>query len=213
MDVFPTSGVRMAIQDNDLFSINRGGTPQDGDSGSYLVETAPNARDYFDKAPLLFPLASQYLLDPNEFNGWGAIGVYDNVNTQDLGNVGTANPSRIAGGICFPFDITVKRFYAWHYNSNAAAQAWGWRLGVQTKNAGSNAVSWDDIINEVGDNGGTGPRNYSNTTTQNTDIILNTPTVIPAGNVLVLGVESPTAVGTNYYVRILSGYIEAERVY
>ena len=37
---------------------------------------------------IIFPLSGQWLLDPNEMNGWGVLGPYDNSNTQDLGNVG-----------------------------------------------------------------------------------------------------------------------------
>jgi len=162
-------------------------------------------------SPIIFPLGGQFMLDPNEFNGWGVIGPYDNSNNQDLGNVGVANPSRIAGGVVYPFDVQLKRFYAWHQNNNAAAQAWGWRIGRQQKTDAANTVTWNSILDEVGDNGGTGPRDYLNTTTQLTDLDLSASAIIPAGETIVMGVESPTAVATNYWVRIMSGYFEFQR--
>ena len=160
---------------------------------------------------IFFPLAGQYLLDPNEFNGWGTLGIYDNSNTQDLGNVGAA-VNRLAGGLIYPFDVSFKRFHAFHYNSNVNVEAWGWRIMRQAKaatpSAGSNDKVDTDILSEV--NNGT-LRNYNNTTTQKTEIEFNN-TIIPAGESIVLGVEAPTANPTNYYVRILSGFLEFERV-
>ena len=161
----------------------------------------------------IYPLGGQFLLDPNEFNGWGNNGPIDNSNTQDLGNVAVANPNRNAGGISFPWDVDLLGFFAWHRNSNGAAEAWGWRIGMQTKNAGSNTVSWVDVISEVADNGGVGPRNYSNNQNQQTSIDLSvlTNNVLTAGDVLVLGVEAPTANTTNYFVQIHSGYLHFRR--
>ena len=170
------------------------------------------ALDVLKLQPILKDLGGQFLLDPNEFNGWGILGPFDNTNNQDLGNVGAVAVSRIAGGFVFPFDVRLVRFYAWHYNSNAAAQAWGWRILRQEKNAASNVVTGVDILNEVSDNGGAGPRDYASTITQLTDIDLSASATIPAGEVLVLGVEAPTANATNYYSRILSGFLEFKRV-
>ena len=160
--------------------------------------------------PLFKDLGGQFLLDPNEFNGYGVLGPFDNVNSQDLGNVGAA-VNRLAGGFVFPFDVKLTRFFAWHYNSNAAAQAWGWRIARQAKTADSNVVANVDLLAEVADNGGTGPRDYGNTITRLTDITFVGDT-IPAGEVVVLGVESPTANATNYYARILAGYLQFQRV-
>lgn len=160
---------------------------------------------------IVIPLGGQFLLDPNEYNGWGILGPYDNSNTQDLGNVG-AVPNRVAGGFCFPYDVKLVRFYAWHYNSSSAAEAWGWRILRQEKNDASNVVSFVNLLDEIGDNGGIGPRDYGNTTNQLTDVDLSANGAIPAGEVVVLGTEAPTAVGTNYYSRILSGYFEFHRV-
>ncbi len=158
---------------------------------------------------ICFPLGGQFLLDPNEYNGWGTIGIYDNSNTQDLGNVG-ANVSRIAGGLCFPYDVRIKRLFVWHYNTNGSAEAWGWRIVRQLKVAGSAEGTHVDLLAEVADNGGVGPRNYLDTLNQLTDVSMDG--LVPQGEVVVLGVEAPTAVGTNYYVRIISGFIEFERV-
>ena len=118
----------------------------------------------------LWPLGGQFLLDPNEINGWGIQGPIDHSNTQDLGNVGAANLSRLSGGLCFPFAVRIEHFFAWHSNSAANAQAWGWVLAKQQKTAGSNTVTTTYILDEVADNGGTGPRNYGNNQNQQTDI-------------------------------------------
>ena len=157
-------------------------------------------------------LGGQFLLDPGEFNGWGPLGYLDNSNTQDLGNVGATSISRVAGGLCFPFDVRLKRFFAWHYNSSSAAHVWGWRIDRQTKNDASNTVSGETLLSQVGDNGGAGPNDFGNTINQKTDLSFSGQPIISAGDVVVLGVEAPTAVTTNYYVRILAGYLEFERL-
>ena len=161
--------------------------------------------------PIIQQLGGQFLLDPNEYNGWGTLGTFDNSNTQDLGNIGAA-PARLAGGFSYPFDVKLVRFFAWHYNSNGGALPWGWRIVRQEKIASSSAVSFVNILDEVGANGGDGPRDYGNTQTQKTDLNLSAVDTIPAGEVIVLGVESPTAITSNNYVRILSGFFEFKRV-
>lgn len=171
---------------------------------------ATRIAEEFNALPIFYHFGGQYLLDPNEFNGWGILGPSDNTNSQDLGNVGIVNPSRTSGGISYPFDVELVNFTANHQNSNATAEAWGWRIGRQVKNPGTNTVTWTDILDEVGDNGGVGPRNYLNTTNQETDIDF-TGEVIPAGEIIVLGVESPTAIATNYYVRCMQARLEFKK--
>ena len=160
----------------------------------------------------MFWLGTQFLLDPGEVNGWGILGIYDNSNTQDLGNIGAANLNRIAGGLKFPWDVRIKRFNADHYNSIATALPWGWVLFSQEKNPGSNTVTTTYLLDEVTSNNGVGPRDYGNTTNQETDLILPSTAIVPAGHTLGMGVAAPTAVGTNNYVRILSGYLLMEKV-
>ena len=157
---------------------------------------------------IIVPLGGQFLLDPNEINGWGITGPTDDSNTVDLGNSNVTNLSRFAGGYCWPFAVRLKRMFAWHYNSNTNAQAWGWVVSRQAKTAGNNTVVTTNILHEV--NAGN-LRNYGNNLNQNTDIAFND--VIPANEVLNLAVGSPTAVTTNRYVRILAGYFELERVF
>lgn len=166
----------------------------------------------FTETTFIFPLGGQFLLDSDEVNGWGPIGPYDDTNNQDLGDAGVVTPNRVSGGLCFPFDVKIKRFYVWHQNSSASAEAWGWRLFTQQKVDGSNVVTSIDMVNEVSEGGGVGPRNYLSTVTQLTDITFTENNTLTAGHVLGLGVSSPTAVTTNYYVRLMSGYIEFERI-
>ena len=158
---------------------------------------------------VVFPLGGQWLLDPNELNGWGQIGPYDDTNAQDLGNVG-ANPNRLSGGLCFPWDVELVRMFAWHRNSNGDVQPWGWRLIKQQKTAGSNTVVSTNIIRETGGD----LRDYDNNQNQQTDIDFtsNPERSLTAGQVLCLGVEAPTAVSSNRYVQVMSGYLHLRRV-
>lgn len=159
---------------------------------------------------MIIQLGSRYLLDPNEYAGWQADGTVDQTMTSDLGNVG-GNITRTAGGVCYPFDIKVKRLFAHHYNSNAAVLPWGFRIAALQKNEGSNTVTHTDILRQCEGTGATAiaPNDYGNTTNQITDILIDEP-VIPAGEIINFGVEAPTAVTTNYYVQMMSGFIEIE---
>ena len=161
----------------------------------------------------IFPLGGGFLLDPNEFNGWGVTGVYDDVITHDLGNVG-ANASRLSGGLSFPFPWRIKRFFAWHYNNNTLAEAWGWRINKQQKIQGNNGIVNTEILRECTGAGATAiaPRNYLNTITQSTDIDLSSMGIVEPLDVITLGVEAPTAVATNRYVYIMSGFFEIEKI-
>jgi len=162
---------------------------------------------------IIFQVSGQWLLDPNEQNGWGVIGVYDNTNSQDLGNVG-AEINRLAGGISFPFDVRIDRLQLWHQNSNNSAQAWGWVMTRQQKVAGSNTRTNTVVFDEVADNAGVAPRNYLSTANQLTDIDTSElpNNVLPAGHILNLAIAAPTAVTTNYYARVMSGFLELTRV-
>lgn len=195
--------------------------PNSGISESDLLAWMQNRTAEIDgllARPIIFPLSGQFLLDPNEINGWGAVGPYDNSNNQDLGNSQVTNFNRLAGGLCFPFDVTIDRLYAFHRNNNGSAQAWGWVLASMTKTPGSNTVATNIILNEVTENAGVGPRDYQNNQNQLTDIDLDSlglsvaQRTLTAGDVLVLAVDAPTAVTTNYWVQIQSGYIQLSRV-
>lgn len=181
---------------------------------SDLITSVKGAFTKLEDREVIFTLGGQFLADPNEINGWGVLGPYDNSNTQDLGNSQVTSLNRVAGGICFPYDVEITRMYAWHYNSSAALQPWGWVLASQEKVAGSNTQTTTIILNEVTANNGVGPRDYGDTQNQLTDIdFTGLPNkVIPAGHTIILGLDSPTANGTNYYSRILSGYLSFRRV-
>ncbi len=162
------------------------------------------------------PLGGQFRLDTNnnEINGWGSVGPVDDSNTQQIGAVGDTTLSRNAGGIVFPFDVHLRRFYVWHRNNNADAQPWGWVIHRQVKTAASNTVSTTYVLDEVADNGGTGPRDYGNNTNQLADIDLTAVTAaqnIPAGEMIGLGVAAPTAGVNQRNVQIQGGYLLFER--
>ena len=157
--------------------------------------------------------SGQFLLDPNEYNGWSSVWHNDETVTSDLWNVWAA-VTWVAWGYSFPFDIQPKRLTAWHRNSNAAALAWGWRINGQTKIENSSARTDVEILREVVWDGATGiaPRNYLSTLMQRTDIDLSSAPVIPAWAVITIWVEAPTAITTNYYVQVPSGNFIYDRV-
>jgi len=148
----------------------------------------------------------QFRLSANRVNGWGVIGIHDNNNTQNLGNIGS-NYSRLAGGVLFPFDVEVVQLVAWHRNNNADALAWGWELFFQEKTNGTNGRVSTTIISEVADAGGVGPRDYQNSSNQYTDIDLTgvTNKVVSSENVICLGAAAPTAVASNRTVQVMAG--------
>jgi len=177
--------------------------------------TAEAAQDAGRMHVEYFDLGGQFLCDPNEINGWGAQGPFDNVNSQDLGNSGATALSWIAGGFERPFNIQLRRMVAWHRNNNNAVLPWGWVVAHQTKTADSNAQVTNMVLQEVNNNGGVGPRDYGDNVSQRTDLDLTglPNSLVPAGNVVVIAVDSPTAVTTNRYVQVMSGWIEYKRVY
>jgi len=161
-------------------------------------------------------LGGRFLLDPNEFCGWQADGVYDQTLTADLGNVGAAI-ARVGGGLCFPVDVKITRMYLWHYQNNAAILPWGFRIARQLKTNNSNTVSYNNIMRECTGVGATavGPREYGSTRNHLADIDFvaqGFDSTIPAGEVVVFGVEAPTAVTTNRYIMCMSGYLSFEEV-
>jgi hypothetical protein len=171
------------------------------------IEDAVNS----DIEQITFPIGGQYLLSANDYNGWSDLGPYEGGLSQPLGTVGGA-VDRIAGGVAFPFDVRLVRFFAWHYNSDAGALPWGWRVVRQAKVAGSNAVTFENMLDEVGNNAGVGPRDYGDSQNQLIDIAAFANDVVPAGEVVVLGVEAPTALSASNYVQIMSGYLQFERI-
>jgi len=207
---FATKAI-VGLQGDDDFTIKTGSAFNTAiivkeTTGEVLMPNTPGFKQFVQQ------FAGAWLLDPNEHNGWGPRGFVDEANTQDLGNVG-ADYSRVAGGFMYPFDVKILGFKAKHYNSNATAHAWGWRLGYHTWTDSSNVVNTTNLLQEVADNAGVGPRNYLSTTTKGTDLDLSANGwVMPAGAVLTVGIEAPTAEATNYYVNVMSGFLLLERV-
>lgn len=175
-------------------------------TGEVDLPATPHLRQFTES------VAGSWLLDPNEHTGWGTRGPVDEAVAQDLGNVG-ADYVRTSGGFMYPFDVKILGFRAKHRNSNVAVEAWGWRFGYHTWTGGSNTVVTTNLLEEVADNAGVGPRDYNNTTNQDTDFDWSSNGwVMPAGAIFTVGVEAPTAVTTNYYVDIMAGYLLLERV-
>lgn len=165
---------------------------------------------------LVMPFGGQFLLEPNEINGWGSIGAGDDTNTQDLNDVG-ATLSRFAGGFIFPFDVKLKSFQAWHRNSNATALPWGWVISKQLKVNNSTGVTTEFILDEstirASVLNGLGLRNYLNTNSQYSEFDFNDDNIIiEKGQVVNLGVGAPTAITTNYYVQVMAGAFTFEKI-
>lgn len=158
--------------------------------------------------------SGRFLLDPNEVNGFGQGGFTDETLSRDLGNADAASLSRLGGGFMFPHDVNLKSFKAWHRNSNNAAQAWGWVIAVLSKTDASNTQVTTYVVHETQENSNVGTRDYLNTQTQLTELDLSTlpNNAVSAGDVICIGVAAPTANTTNYYVEVMSGYVEVEPV-
>lgn len=174
---------------------------------------------YLEDNHEVFQVSGQWLMDPNEVNTWGLTGVYDPTNTQDVGNVGLTSVAWAHGGLMFPYDVRLVRFKAVHRINNVDSEAFGWVLlhaeHIEDSTAARVATY---LLDEVGDNGGVGPRDYANTRPQIIDETASTTgplsdEVIPAGRTISLGIASPTAIATNRYVQVLSGFLEIARVY
>ena len=152
------------------------------------------------------PIGGQFLLDPNETNGWGYIGIVDDTVTFKMADATDTHWARTSGGIMFPIDVELVSFDAWHYNSSNSVQPWGWSLNKQTKTEGSAARSNVSILHELND-GNT--RDYGDTNNRNTSIDFtgNPEKLIPSGDVFGLGVSTLTTISTNYYVRVMAGML------
>ena len=167
------------------------------------------------KHQFIWPLGSQYLLDPNEVNGWSIRGPFDDLMTIDLGNANSAVRTQTAGGLMFPWPVRLLQMGAFHRNSNADVEAWGFNIFKQLKTNNSTAVTTTHLIDEVADNSGVGPRDYQTTIPQMSTIPFDAAepnNIIGENEILTLAVSAPTAVTTNYYVQMYGGYLLFERV-
>lgn len=174
------------------------------------------------RTPLIYEkVGGQYYIDQagniGEYNGWGVLGAVDDTNNQDLGNVGAANTSRLAGGITFPYEVELVEFKAWHQNNSADASKWGWVIFYQEKIEDSNTVTTTYLLDEVSDRTidgallGNGIRDYDNNRNQKTELDLSSIDItIPSGTIINLSVgaaDADTEADTNRYVRVMSGYL------
>ena len=159
---------------------------------------------------IIVPVSGQFFLDNPaggaEINGWGDQGPTDNNNNFDLGNT-AAYPTlnRRAGGLVFPEDMELVRFYAWHRVNNADALDWAWVITRLEKNANSNVQTSSSLYSEIG-----AYNSYGNNNNQLTDATIFTNNPIPAGQVVNLAVAvDPASVGdTNRNVQVQAGYME-----
>lgn len=160
-----------------------------------------------------------FLMDPNEYNGWGDYGIIDVALTQKLGSIGDANLSQYCGGFSFPFDVRLVEMFIKHRDTNSAAGQWGWAVASTTPaNDSSSSLPANWVLDEVQEENdapvGQGPRDYNSTKQFITDLSFDESSpVIPARDTITLmvgcGIGNPT---TNYYVRVQSGYMAFERV-
>ena len=160
---------------------------------------------------IIVPVSGQFFLDNPaggaEINGWADQGPSDNNNNFDLGNT-AAYPAlnRRAGGLVFPEDMELVRFYAWHRNNNADAADWAWVITRLAKTAGANAQTELSLFSQIG-----AYNAYGNNNNQLTDVAAGfTNNPIPAGEVVNLAVAvDPAFVGdTNRAVQVQAGYME-----
>lgn len=164
------------------------------------------------KREFVWPLGGRMFIDNNERNGWGAAGPVDDTNNQDLGDSQAADITRASGGLCFPWDVKINAMYVNWYAGNANVRNFGFFIARQVKNSGSNTVTTSFVLDQVADNGGVGPIDPTNTQNQITDIILTEGNIVPANETIVVGVDAPSASGTDNYANIMSGYLLLERL-
>ena len=187
----------------------QGPTGADGPQGIQGIAGPQGIQGEF--GGLVFQISGQWLLDPGEVNGWQAIGVYDNTNSADLGNIG-ANVSWLTGGLLFPFDVKVKRLKMWQRVNNIDALAYGWQLFHSLPVDGSGAGRVPTyLLDQVGDG------NLLDNDNRWYLVDLSAPAeisdaTIPAGQVITLAVAAPTAITTNRYAQVGAGFLELERV-
>lgn len=173
----------------------------------YVTDSSGNA--YPVREQIVEQINGEWLLDPNEINSGTTQGTYDNRLQGDLGNVGAANLVRTTAGYVYPFDVKLTGFIAHHNNSAGGNDPWGFVFYAIERNDNSNTVTTTFLRDESFDRGEGhfGLRDYANNTNQTT--ILNATdfvdVVIPAGQIIFLGVGAPTADTTNNYVRISGG--------
>lgn len=189
-------------------------TVREGPQGPQGPEGPEGPQGPAGPTTIIAPVSGSFLIDPAEINGFGSRGWNDEAYTIDLGDTGATSLARIFGGYIFPFDVKLKRFYAYHRNNSALVEAWGWVVASQTKDAttttSSNGSTTYIHLHEVNDNGGVGPRNYGSTISNLTDISFDV--TIPAFDTLGIAVDAPTAAAANYYVDIMSGFLELELI-
>lgn len=162
---------------------------------------------------IIVHLGGQFRLRNDQISGFGSVGPIDDSNTQNLGASAATNLNRLAGGWTFPFDVSIKRFYAPHRVSNVAADPWGWLVYTQNKTYPGNTRVTTFVLDEVGDNAGVGPNDYGDTANQLTDVDLSlvaNAQNIPAGDFIGVAVNAPTS-PADYFVQVMGGYLELER--
>lgn len=184
-------------------------------SSAYDIAIDAAGKPILQKKQFVWSLGSQFLLHPNEMNGWRERGPFDDAITTDLNNIGE-DPIGLSGGLVFPWDVKLLSMFAWHRNSNNAVEPWGWVIFKQQKTAGSNNTNSTFIIDEVTENNGVGTRDYGNDRIQQTNLDLTTKSdvlrTLAAGETLTLAVAAPTTNGSSFYVNIMSGYLLFERI-
>ena len=164
---------------------------------------------------IVIPIGGRFLWDPNETNGfWSRWPFYNTTQSSKLTTATSENFSRLAGWYTFPYDVKLKRFYAWHRNNNSWLDPWGWVIFRQGKVHWTISKSNHTILHEVNNNGWIWPRDYGTIDNQLTDIDLSQiyTDIIPAGEVIWLWVSFPTADSANRFVEIESWYFIVERV-
>lgn len=180
------------------------------------VTTLAALTDPLIESLIIEQLSGEFLLDPNEINSGTTQGAREERFTGDLGNVGATNLSRLTAGLVYPFDVKLVGFTAHHANSSSGNNAWGFVFYAISRNDNSSIVSTTFLRDESFDRGEGhfGLRDYASTVNQSTFLGASdfVDVVIPAGDIVFVGVGAPTADTTNNYVRVNAGCFVFERV-
>lgn len=162
--------------------------------------------------PMVQAIGGTFILDPGELNSWGQFGFGDETGNVDLGNVGATTLPQTAGGFTFPFDVLFDAIQLdYRENATDVADEWGFFLAHGTPPLDGSAIPITYLLDDLGDGNS---RLANDTQVRRFDFSPAGATVIPAGDLIVLGVQGGAALdqASNRRVEIPRGWFQVTPV-